>query len=76
MTYGSLFLICCKHCVHSMLTGTPISGVTWKNRSLSSSEQLLAGLINQLHYCPHDVYLIIDDFHVINDRGSVKPWGI
>jgi hypothetical protein len=45
-----------------MLTGTPISGVMAEEQKLSSSEQLLAGLIKPatLH-CPHDVYLIIDD---------------
>lgn len=44
----------------------------WQNmeeQAPSSSQQLLAGLINQLHYCPHDLYLIIDDFHMINDAG-------
>ncbi|MDT9740289.1 LuxR C-terminal-related transcriptional regulator [Klebsiella quasipneumoniae] len=46
-----------------------------EEQKLSSSEQLLAGLINQLHYCPHDVYLIIDDFHVINDRGVYEALG-
>ncbi len=46
-----------------------------EEQKLSSSEQLLAGLINQLHYCPHDVYLIIDDFHVINDRGVYEAVG-
>ncbi|MHC1481216.1 LuxR C-terminal-related transcriptional regulator [Frateuria aurantia] len=35
----------------------------------TSLQQLLAELINQLHDCPHDLYLIIDDFHVIDDRG-------
>ncbi len=47
-----------------------------EEQKLSSSEQLLAGLINQLHYCPHDVYLIIDDFHVINDRGVYEALGV
>lgn len=46
-----------------------------EEQKLSSSEQLLAGLINQLHYCPHDLYLIIDDFHVINDRGVHEALG-
>ncbi len=46
-----------------------------EEQKLSSSEQLLAGLINQLHYCPHDLYLIIDDFHVINDRGVYEALG-
>ncbi|EOE2947326.1 helix-turn-helix transcriptional regulator, partial [Klebsiella pneumoniae] len=46
-----------------------------EEQKLSSSEQLLAGLINQLNYCPHDVYLIIDDFHVINDRGVYEAVG-
>ncbi|TBV06599.1 LuxR C-terminal-related transcriptional regulator [Stutzerimonas kirkiae] len=35
----------------------------------TSPQQLLAELINQLHDCPHDLFLIIDDFHVIDDRG-------
>ena len=35
----------------------------------TSLQLLLAELINQLHDCPHELYLIIDDFHVINDRG-------
>lgn len=29
----------------------------------------LIELINQLHYCPHDLYLVIDDFHLVNDPG-------
>ncbi|CAI0982642.1 Serine/threonine-protein kinase pknK [Serratia rubidaea] len=40
-----------------------------KDHAPSSSQQLLAGLINQLHACPHDLYLIIDDFHMINNAG-------
>ncbi|WP_256930770.1 LuxR C-terminal-related transcriptional regulator [Pseudomonas sp. ABC1] len=35
----------------------------------TSPQQLLTELINQLHDCPHDLFLIIDDFHVIDDRG-------
>lgn len=41
----------------------------------STSQQLLAGLINQLHYCPHDLYLIVDDFHMINDAGVYEALG-
>lgn len=50
----------------------------WRNieeQRPSSSQQLLAGLINQLHYCPHDLYLIIDDFHMINDAGVYEALG-
>ena len=35
----------------------------------SNSQRCLIELINQLLYCPHDLYLVIDDFHVINDPG-------
>lgn len=50
----------------------------WRNieeQTPSSSQQLLAGLINQLHYCPHDLYLIVDDFHMINDAGVYEALG-
>ncbi|OAT75347.1 helix-turn-helix transcriptional regulator [Mangrovibacter phragmitis] len=46
-----------------------------EEQMLSSSQRLLAGLINQLHTCPHDLYLIIDDFHVINDPGVYEALG-
>jgi LuxR family maltose regulon positive regulatory protein len=49
----------------------------WRHRRTALQLRATAGrLINQLHYCPHDVYLIIDDFHVINDRGVYEAWGI
>lgn len=50
----------------------------WRNieeQKPANSQQLLAGLINQLHYCPHDLYLIIDDFHMINDAGVYEALG-
>ncbi len=56
-----------------MLTGTPISGVTWKSRSSPAPEQLLAGFSTS-YTTARMTYLIIDDFHVMNDRGSMKRW--
>lgn len=38
-----------------------------EGNAVSNAREWLIGLINQLHTCPHDLYLVIDDFHVIND---------